>query len=70
MPSSNEDFPINLGEGDARDTDWSLTGGINYYLSKDHRWKMQAQYSYEEAEDVTGSKEDTNILLLQLQSYF
>jgi len=61
---------VNLGVADARDTDWSLTGGINYYISKDHRWKIQAQYSYREEENVDSNKEDNNIFLVQLQAYF
>ena len=61
---------VNLGEGDPRDTSWSLAGGLNYYITRDHRWKVQAQYSYQEDEDVSGEKEDNNILLMQLQAYF
>ena len=61
---------INLGDGDARDSVWALTGGINYYLSKDHRWKIQADYSYGKEEDVAGNEEDINLIRVQLQAYF
>lgn len=61
---------INLGEGDPRDTVWEITGGINYYITHDHRWKIQADYSYQQEEDVTGNDESDNQLRVQLQAYF
>jgi len=61
---------VNLGEGDPRDSAWSLTAGINYYLSKDHRWKIQADYAYSKDKDVEGNEEDANVIRVQLQAFF
>lgn len=62
---------INLGEGDARDRTYSLTAGLNYYISHDHRWKIQATYSYLNTEDVSGTETVADsILQAQLQAYF
>jgi len=61
---------INLGEGDQRDSVWAIIGGLNYYISHDHRWKIQADYAYRNKEDVAGNKDDENLLILQLQAFF
>lgn len=55
---------------DGKDKLWEITPGINYYLSKDHRWKIQLDYSFIREEDVSGLKEDTNRLRAQLQVHF
>ncbi len=49
---------------------WSITPGVNYYMSKDHRWKVQIDYSFIRKEGVDGVQEDTNRLRAQLQAYF
>jgi hypothetical protein len=52
-------------------TQWALTPGLNYYISHDHRWKVQVDYSFirneftEDAPDV-----DENIFRAQVQAYF
>ncbi|MFQ5787632.1 MAG: porin [Thermodesulfobacteriota bacterium] len=56
--------------GDVRDSKWQITPGINYYISKDHRWKIQLDYNFikntfTESEDI-----DENIFRAQLQAYF
>lgn len=60
-------FDDEVGE---RDNLWSITPGINYYLSNDHRWKIQVDYSFIREEAVDGTEEDTNQLRAQLQAYF
>lgn len=53
-----------------RDNLWEVTPGINYYLSENHRWKIQVDYSFIREEDVAGEQEDTNRLRAQVQAYF
>ncbi len=52
------------------DSAWEFTPGINYYLSKDHRWKIQLDYSFIREEDLDGAEEDENRLEAQIQAYF
>jgi len=60
-----------LGEGAARDRTYGLTGGLNYYISKDHRWKLQATYSYLNTEDEDGTETVADsIFQAQLQALF
>lgn len=50
---------------------WALTPGLNYYMSHDHRWKIQADYSFVRSEFTQGEpNQDDNIFRLQLQAYF
>lgn len=54
-----------------RDTSWSITPGINYYISHDHRWKVQLQYSYLSESFTEGESDiNSNIIRAQLQAYF
>ena len=53
------------------DTSWALTPGLNYYLSKDHRWKIQVDYSFIRNTFTEGAADiDENIFRTQLQAYF
>ena len=53
------------------DTQWEITPGINYYLSKDHRWKIQLDFS-RISTDALGGGDDTddNRVRAQFQAYF
>ncbi len=54
-----------------RDTTWAITPGINYYISHDHRWKVQFQYSYLNETFTQGESDiNSNILRAQLQAFF
>ncbi|MGH7884207.1 MAG: porin [Thermodesulfobacteriota bacterium] len=52
------------------DSAWEITPGINYYLSKDHRWKVQLDYSHIRETAADGTDEDDNRVRAQLQAYF
>jgi phosphate-selective porin OprO and OprP len=61
---------IPLGES-VRETRWAVTPGISYYMSHDHRWKIQVDYSYIRNEFTQGASDiDENIFRAQLQAYF
>ncbi|HSC35726.1 MAG TPA: porin [Thermodesulfobacteriota bacterium] len=50
---------------------WAITPGLNYYISRDHRWKVQADYNFVRNEFTLGEPDqDDNIWRLQLQAYF
>jgi len=57
-------------EEDPTTTMWELTPGLNYYMSHDHRWKIQFSYSYIRNEFTVGQNINDQIWRLQLQSYF
>lgn len=52
------------------DTMWEITPGISYYLGESHRWKIQADYSFIQEEDIDGLETDENRFRVQLQAYF
>ena len=53
------------------DTQWEITPGINYYLSKDHRWKIQVDYSRISTDALSGGEDtDDNRVSAQFQAYF
>ncbi len=57
--------------GSVRSSTWALTPGINYYISRDHRWKIQLQYSYLSEEFTEGESDiNSNIVRAQIQAYF
>lgn len=62
----DEDLPY--GGDNCVSTEW--TGGINYYISKDHRLKFQADYSRITDEDPFGVETDENRFRAQFQAYF
>lgn len=53
------------------DTQWEITPGINYYLSEDHRWKIQVDFSRISTDELGGGDDtDDNRVRAQLQAYF
>ncbi len=57
--------------GITRDSSWTLSPSLNYYISHDNRWKVQLEYLFTRSEFTQGaSKEDDNRVSLQLQAYF
>ncbi|MEQ9620014.1 MAG: porin [Deltaproteobacteria bacterium] len=57
--------------GSVRDTKWAVTPGLNYYISHDHRWKIQLDYSFIRNEFTEGAPDvDENQFRAQLQAYF
>jgi len=57
--------------GSTRDTAWAITPGFNYYISRDHRWKVQLDYTFKRNEFTQGEPDiDENIFRAQLQAYF
>ncbi len=57
--------------GSTRSSTWALAPALNYYISHDHRWKIQAEYEFKRNEFTQGaSDEDDNRFSLQLQAYF
>lgn len=55
---------------EGRDTTWQLTPGINFYLSKSHKYKIQLDYSFIRNEFTDSDDIDENIFRAQLQLYF
>jgi hypothetical protein len=55
---------------EGRDTSWQLTPGVNFYLSKSHKYKIQLDYSFIRNEFTDSDDIDENIFRAQLQAYF
>ena len=54
-----------------QDKTWATTPGLNYYMSHDHRWKIQLDYSFIRNEFTLDTPDvDENIFRAQLQAYF
>ncbi len=50
---------------------WELTPGLNYYMSHDHRWKVQLNYTFQRNEATLNAPNvDANIVRAQLQANF
>ncbi len=49
---------------------WTATGGVNYYLSGDHKWKIQVDYTFQREEKLDGTESDDNMVRAQVQAYF
>ncbi len=59
------------GVGSVKDVTWQVTPGISYYISHDHRWKIQGDYNYIRNEYTQNAPDiNENIFRLQLQAYF
>ena len=57
--------------GSVRSSTWQISPALNYYISRDNRWKIQAEYIFKRYEFTQGaSGEDDNQFNLQLQAYF
>jgi hypothetical protein len=55
---------------EGRDTKWELTPGLNFYLSKNHKYKIQLSYSFIRNEFTDSQDIDENVLRTQFQVYF
>ncbi len=64
MVQFDEDMPAQI------DNVWTFTQGLNYYLSGDHKWKVQLDYTFQREEDLTGAESDENMIRAQVQAYF
>lgn len=53
-----------------QDITYEFTPGVNYYLSKDHRWKIQFDYTYKKEKFTDEKDSDSNLIRAQLQTYF
>jgi hypothetical protein len=49
---------------------WAFTPGLNFYLSRDNRWKVQLDYSYTMNEDAGRNVNRQNQFTAQLTAYF
>ena len=52
------------------DNVWTVTPGINYYLSGNHKWKVQLDYTFQREEDMMGMETDESMIRAQVQAYF
>ena len=52
------------------DNVWTFTQGLNYYLSGNHRWKLQLDYTFQREEHLTGAESDESMVRAQVQTYF
>ena len=58
---------ILAAEGKLPDT---FTQGLNYYLSGNHKWKLQLDYTFQREEDLAGVESDESMVRAQVQAYF
>jgi len=49
---------------------WTFTQGLNYYLSGNHKWKVQLDYTFQREEEVGGAELDESMVRAQVQAYF
>lgn len=63
-------FELDEAGEDNRDSVWQITPGVNYYISHDHRWKIQLSYSYIVRKFLDKNDIVNNNFLAQLQAYF
>ncbi|MYC40566.1 MAG: hypothetical protein F4X55_06140 [Candidatus Dadabacteria bacterium] len=63
---------VTLDEGAGNDLDnvWTFTQGLNYYLSGNHKWKIQLDYTFQREEDLAGVESDESMVRAQVQAYF
>ena len=52
------------------DNVWTFTQGFNYYLSGNHKWKVQFDYTFQREEDLAGVESDESMVRAQVQAYF
>ncbi len=52
------------------DNVWTFTQGLNYYLSGNHQWKVQLDYTFQREEDLAGVESDESMVRAQVQAYF
>ena len=56
--------------GNDLDNVWTFTQGLNYYLSGNHKWKIQLDYTFQREEDLAGAESDESMVRAQVQAYF
>ncbi|MXZ12491.1 MAG: hypothetical protein F4Y78_00555 [Candidatus Dadabacteria bacterium] len=63
---------VTLDDGAGNDLDnvWTFTQGLNYYLSGNHKWKVQLDYTFQREEDLAGVESDESMVRAQVQAYF
>ena len=52
------------------DNVWTFTQGLNYYLSGNHKWKVQLDYTFQREEDLAGVESDESMVRAQVEAYF
>lgn len=66
----DDNLSVNGSKTGFRDTSWEVTPGINYYITKDNRLKIQFDYTFLRQETFGEPDVDSNIFRAQLQAYF
>ena len=56
--------------GNGLDNVWTFTQGLNYYLSGNHKWKVQLDYTFQREEEIRGAESDESMVRAQVQAYF
>ena len=56
--------------GNDLDNVWTFTQGLSCYLSGNHKWKVQLDYTFQREEDLDGAESDESIVRAQVQTYF
>lgn len=64
------DNGANVLGGNDLDNVWTFTQGLNYYLSGNHKWKIQLDYTFQREEELSGAESDENMVRAQVQAYF
>ncbi len=64
------DDGANVVGGNDLDNVWTFTQGLNYYLSGNHKWKIQLDYTFQREEDLAGAESDESMVRAQVQAYF
>ncbi len=52
------------------DLSYEITPGLNFYMSRSHKWKIQLNYSYIKNEFTNADDINENIFRTQLQAAF
>ena len=64
------DDGANVLGGNDLDNVWTFTQGLSYYLSGNHKWKVQLDYTFRREEDLAGAESDESMVRAQVQTYF
>ena len=65
-----DDDPSVVEAAHGLDNVWTFTQGLNYYLSGNHKWKVQVDYTFQREEDLAGVESDESMVRAQVQAYF
>ena len=60
----------NAFKAEELDNVWTFTQGLSYYLSGNHKWKVQLDYTFQKEEDLDGIESDESMVRAQVQAYF